>query len=167
MAFSVFSLPPDRLKQHLQQALLADMDAEIERALRAANMAHATASDGNNRPENQYDTLALEAAYLAHGQSERIHQLQQLRIAINRWQVPVFDEDDELGAGALLHLQHPQQGDALLWLTPTGGRQLTLAEETVHVINVKAPLVATFRRCTVGDDCLWQGQSGWVWQGVC
>lgn len=167
MAFSVFSLPPDRLKQQLQQALLADMDDDIEHALRAAKMAQATAADGNNRPENQYDTLALEAAYLAHGQSERIHQLQQLRIAINRWHVPVFDEDDELGAGALLHLQHAQQGDVLLWLTPTGGRQLKLAEGTVQVVNVKAPLVEQFRRCVVGDDCHWQGQSGWVWQGMC
>lgn len=167
MAFSVFSLPPDRLKQHLQQALLADMDAEIERALRAANMAHATASDGNNRPENQYDTLALEAAYLAHGQSERIHQLQQLRIAINRWQVPVYAEDDEPGVGALLHLQHPQQGDALLWLTPTGGRYVTYDQCTVHVVNVKAPLSAQFRQLSLGDACHWQGQSGWIWQGLC
>lgn len=167
MTFSVFTLPPDALKKQLKQALLSDIDDEIERALRAAQMAQAAASDGNNRPENQYDTLALEAAYLAHGQSERIHQLQQLRIAINRWQVPMFGMEDELSVGALLHLQHIQKGDALLWLTPTGGRQIRLDQYSVQVMNVKAPLVNALRQRVIGDDCHWQGQSGWIWRGLC
>ena len=93
------------IKQKLKPALLAALDEEIQAALDGARQAHETASHADNKPENQYDTLALEAAYLAHGQSERIRELQDVRIRINQWPVADFGADDLITSGALVLLE--------------------------------------------------------------
>ncbi len=99
-------------KSTLKEALLAALDGEIASALNAARQAQETASHEGNKPENQYDTLALEAAYLAHGQSERIRELQETRILIGQWPVQDFSEDDSIASGALIQLLDTQSKSA-------------------------------------------------------
>ena len=62
-------------KKLLILQIIADLNAAIQTALAAADDARATATNKENVAENRYDTLGLEAAYLAHGQSERVMQL--------------------------------------------------------------------------------------------
>lgn len=152
-------------KNELKSALLASLDNDIDAALAAARQAQATASHEQNKPENQYDTLALEAAYLAHGQSERIRELQQLRIRIGQWSVPEFDADDLAGLGALVQLQGGAENDhpaeRWLWIAPVGGRQIEVDGLSVQVISLQAPLAQQLIRLgegdelTLGADC-WQ-----------
>lgn len=88
----------------LKNQLLDAVSQQIDAAIAAAHQAQQAASHEDNQPENQYDTLSLEAAYLAHGQSERILQLQQQRITLARWQVADFTADDVVASGALVVL---------------------------------------------------------------
>ena len=136
----------------MKAALLLQLDQEIEAAVAAAKTAQETASHEDNKPENQYDTLSLEAAYLAHGQSERIHELQQTRIHINQWPVPDFTEDDLIANGALIQLEHSQQGEKWIWITPIGGRQLELDRNTILVLSIQAPLAHQLMQLGVGDE---------------
>ena len=55
--------------------ILEQLQSELATALNASDQAHASATHSENVPENQYDTLALEAAYLAHGLSVRVTEL--------------------------------------------------------------------------------------------
>lgn len=146
------------MKQQVMAALLQALDDEIDAALRAADAAHATASDKNNQPENKYDTLSLEAAYLAHGQSERIAQLQQ-RLALAHWQVPAFSEDSPVNLGALLRLEW---GAAQRWLflAPVGGRMLKVAEQSVWVVSPKAPLAQRLLNQSLGEEIQWPNEAG-------
>ena len=57
-------------------AILHQLQQDLAVAAAASQQAHDSATHTENVPENQYDTLALEAAYLAHGQSQRIEALQ-------------------------------------------------------------------------------------------
>ncbi|UXD88125.1 hypothetical protein [Thalassolituus hydrocarboniclasticus] len=148
-------------KSVLKEALLTALDEEINAALNAARQAQETASHEANKPENKYDTLALEAAYLAHGQSERIRELQETRIRIGQWPVPDFSDDDAIAAGALLQLQHPQQEARWLWLAPVGGRQLQVAGQSIQVISLQAPLAQQLSQLEVGDELTLNGQPGW------
>lgn len=54
-------------KKLLILQIIADLNAAIQTALAAADDARATATNKENVAENRYDTLGLEAAYLAHG----------------------------------------------------------------------------------------------------
>lgn len=149
-------------KDQLKQTLLHSLDEEIEAAISAATQAQQTAAHEDNKPENQYDTLSLEAAYLAHGQSERILELQQQRIRLAKWDVPAFDDDDEIACGALIQLCHPQQGERWLWLTLlAGGRRLLWQGNAVTVVSSDAPLAQLVLNKGVGDDIRWQGMDGW------
>lgn len=151
------------VKSELKSALLASLDAEIDAALTSAQDAQATASHEQNKPENQYDTLALEAAYLAHGQSERIRELQQLRIRIGQWTVPAYEEDDLAGNGALIQLQRMDKGnpgERWIWIAPVGGRQLMVDNTPVQVVSLQAPLAQQLVRLGEGDELL-SGTERW------
>lgn len=149
------------LKNALRQALLQAIDNETGAAIDAARQAQETASDAQNKPENKYDTLSLEAAYLAHGQSERIRELQELRIRLAQWVVPVFSDDDAIAAGALLTLEHNAHEARYLWLAPVGGRQLQLDGKNVLVVSTQAPLAQQLMKLTVGDELTFNGVAGW------
>ncbi|WP_305844875.1 hypothetical protein [Photobacterium leiognathi] len=58
------------LLDDIQEKLTLTLQAATEAAMRAYN----TATDDENVAENQYDTLALEASYLAHGQAQRVEE---------------------------------------------------------------------------------------------
>ena len=144
---------PPMDKQVLKTALLQSLDDEIEAALQAAREAQATASHEGNKPENKWDTLALEAAYLAHGQSERILQLQQTRIMLAKWSVPEFGDDDPVRNGACIHLLC-DEAQQWLFIAPVGGRQLHLGDKVVLVVNHETPLACALMGLAAGDEAL-------------
>ncbi|MAD45093.1 MAG: hypothetical protein CMI02_03860 [Oceanospirillaceae bacterium] len=155
-------------KRQLKAALLAALDEEIQAALDGATQAHETASHEDNKPENQYDTLALEAAYLAHGQSERIRTLQETRIRISHWQAADYSDDEGIQTGVLVMLQPVQHPAAArwLWITPVGGRQLQVDGHDIQVISTQAPLARQLMQCMAGDDVMinqqrWEVADAW------
>jgi len=152
-------------KQLLKDALLRSLDEEINAALAAAGEAHATASHGENKPENQYDTLALEAAYLAHGQSERILQLQQTRINLSRWVAPTFNEDDSVRMGACVVLLSETDEEQQIFIAPLGGRELDFEGQKILVVNQEAPVTRRLIGLSVGDEVeLTLGGRSAVWE---
>lgn len=154
-------------KSQLKNAVLQSIDDSIQAALEAAQAAQESAAHENNQPENQYDTLSLEAAYLAHGQSERILGLQEDRITIARWVVLDYGDDDDIGTGALVYLKREEErGDGSgrwLWLALIGGWQITVDGQRVQVISVQAPLATQLIGKGLNDDVVMSGQS---WQIV-
>ena len=55
----------------LQQQVLERLAEDLLQAEQAVRAAHETATHEENIAENKYDTLGLEAAYLATGQARR------------------------------------------------------------------------------------------------
>lgn len=128
-------------KQNLLNQLLDHLQQEIDATMSAVNEAHALASHEQSKPENQYDTLALEAAYLAHGQSERIAELQRQALLLNHFELVDFDENSRIALGALIHIQDENGEAQWLWLMPiAGGIVLTAGDVPVRTITPEAPL---------------------------
>lgn len=152
-------------KTELKQVLLDCLQQEIDDGVYAAQQAQEAASHEDNQPENQYDTLSLEAAYLAHGQSERILALQEEKIRISQWPVSDQKTPEEPGSirlGALLNLQTNQGEESVwLWLTPIGGRQIDVGGKTILVISVDAPLAKRLTGLEEGDQVAFRGQVLW------
>ena len=126
-------------KPTLKAALLSRLDDDIEAALASSRSAQETASHEDNKPENQYDTLALEAAYLAHGQSERILRLQKERISLAKWPMPEKGEP-VVRNGSLLKLTSEDDETRWLFITPVGGYQLLAEGQKILVISQQTPL---------------------------
>ena len=68
-------------KSLLQQQVLKRLADDLAQVEQAARVAHETATHEENIAENKYDTLGLEAAYLAAGQARRAEALPSSLIA--------------------------------------------------------------------------------------
>lgn len=65
------------MKLTLINNIIRYLKDELQTSLTAANNAHLAAIDDQSIAETQYDTLAIEAGYLAEGQSRRAESLKQ------------------------------------------------------------------------------------------
>lgn len=148
-------------KSQLKDLLLQSIDVAIDDALEAARAAQESASHEDNQPENQYDTLSLEAAYLAHGQSERILALQNDRIAVVRWVPAEFDQEDDIASGAVVGLLDEEESEQWFWLAPVGGWKVQHQGRTIQVISQQAPLAQQMAGLGVEDEVTIMGHT-WV-----
>ena len=145
-------------KQELLNQLLNHLQQDIDATMRAVNEAHALASHEQSKPENQYDTLALEAAYLAHGQSERIAELQRQVMLLNHFEFTECGDESRIVVGALVCIESTESGSAenqqqWFWLLPVaGGVLLNMGSAEVRTITPEAPLAEKLIGNYVGDD---------------
>lgn len=142
------------LKAQLKQQLLKLLQQELDAAFEAVNEAHANATHEQSKPENQYDTLALEAAYLAHGQSERIAELQDQVAMLNNFELRTFSENDPIAAGALIHLLNTDdETTRILWLLPVaGGEVLVDGNIQITTVTPDAPIARELIGRSEGDE---------------
>lgn len=138
-------------KAKLKSALVKSLTDEIETALAAASRAQEDASHEGNKPENKYDTLALEAAYLAHGQSERIVELQRTLIDIEKWQLPT-SKTDTVTLGSCVELLSEDDITFIVFIAPVGAQQLIVDGINVQVVNQKTPLAVQLIGKTYEDE---------------
>ncbi|MCC4821280.1 transcription elongation factor, partial [Vibrio lentus] len=61
-------------KSELRQIILEQLESRLHIAQSATQRAIDAATDEETVPEHKYDTLALEASYLAHGQAVRVQE---------------------------------------------------------------------------------------------
>ncbi|WP_101758604.1 transcription elongation factor GreAB [Oceanicoccus sp. KOV_DT_Chl] len=127
---------------YLVSQIIQQLQSELNTAIAASQQAHASATDNENVAENKYDTLAVEAAYLAHGQSMRIAELQQAILSYQQFQPAEFNQQSTIALGALVSVENNNTGKIQqVFLGPAaGGLLLTHNHKTIHLITRTAPL---------------------------
>ena len=129
-----------------QQALVDIITTELKHALNqaisAANEAHAAAVDDQSIAETQYDTLAIEASYLAEGQSRRV---EELHVAINSYHelnLLDFNENSAITLTALVQLSKDNQDQHWFFIGPAaGGFRCSLSDQHITVITPQSLIV--------------------------
>ncbi len=140
-------------KNLLLQDVLAHLQADLEQATLAALSAHETATHEENVAENKYDTLGLEAAYLASGQARRVEELRQTLITWRQLRPRPFDEAQGIELGALVQVIDAQDQSRWLFLGPQGASmKLQQAEQTIQVLGSAAPLGRALLGKGPGDE---------------
>jgi len=139
-------------KSLLKQQVLERLAEDLLQAEQAARAAHETATHEENIAENKYDTLGLEAAYLATGQARRAEGIRQ---AIANWRpfrpLP-YDASKGIQLGALVCLVDSDDRQQQLFLGPVGGSMtLTCGAQLVQVISSEAPLCRAMLGKCEGD----------------
>ena len=127
-------------KAFVVQHIIARLDAELRRYAKAAQAAHAEATDEQSRAENKYDTRGLEASYLAHGQSRQVVETEQAREQYASLSLRSFEPAEAIGVGALVRLEG---GGESLWyfLGPAaGGVEVESEGQKVLVVTPLSPL---------------------------
>lgn len=137
------------LQQHVLERLTQDL-LQTEQAARAA---HEAATHEENIAENKYDTLGLEAAYLATGQARRAQAIRQAIANWRQFRPRPYDAGKGIQLGALVCLVDSNDKQQQLFLGPDGGSmQLFSGADLVQVISSEAPLGKAMLGKYEGDE---------------
>jgi transcription elongation GreA/GreB family factor len=121
----------EQIINHLEDSLKLNIDA--------AEQAHETATHSENVAENRYDTLGLEAAYLAHGQSQRVVAGEVDIVSFKALRDLPLSES--IAMGSLVALADEDDRPQLLFIGPAaGGLKLVIDQNEIVVITPSAPL---------------------------
>jgi len=137
----------------LQQQVLARLAEDLLQAEQAARAAHETATHEENIAENKYDTLGLEAAYLATGQARRADTIRQALETWRQFRPRPYDASRGIQLGALVCLVDADDRQQQLFLGPAGGSmKLVSGAQLVQVISSDAPLGKALLGKCEGDE---------------
>jgi len=137
------------LRQQVLDRLAEDL-LQVEQATRAA---HETATHEENIAENKYDTLGLEAAYLATGQARRAEAIRQAIVDWQQFRPSPYDPSKGIQLGALVSLIDADDKEQQLFLGPAGGSMKLLnGPQPVQVISSDAPLGKAMLGKCEGDE---------------
>jgi transcription elongation GreA/GreB family factor len=127
-------------KHGLIRALIASLEEDIARAIETAERTRAGAVHDEARPENDKDTRALEASYLARGQAQRVADLQVALKQVVFMEVRSFGPDDAIALSALVQLESEDDTRWYLLACAGGGRRIAHEGSHVDVLTPEAPL---------------------------
>lgn len=128
-------------KPTVHQLIIDRLKVDLDIAQRAAQTAYETATHEENIAENKYDTLGLEASYLAAGQARRVEEIRQSLVAFQQLSLKAFDEQRGIQSGDLITLEDDDGHARHLFLGPDGaGLKIHLGDELITVITPRAPL---------------------------
>ena len=137
----------------LQQHVLERLSQDLLQTEQAARAAHEAATHEENIAENKYDTLGLEAAYLATGQARRAEAIRQAIANWRQFRPRPYDASKGIQLGALVCLVDADDKQQQLFLGPDGGSmKLFSGAELVQVISSEAPLGKAMLGKSEGDE---------------
>ena len=140
-------------KFSLLQQVLQRLAEDLMQAEQAVRTAHETATHEENIAENKYDTLGLEAAYLATGQARRADAIRQALAHWRQFRPLPYDASKGIQLGALVCLVDADDQQQQLFLGPDGGSmQLLSGAQRVQVISCDAPLGRAMLGKCEGDE---------------
>jgi transcription elongation GreA/GreB family factor len=142
---------------YLVYAIIEQLQLELNTAVAASQQAHDSATHEENVADNKYDTLAVEAAYLAHGQSMRIAELKQSIILYQHFKRPEFNEGATIQLGALVCIENELGQQRRLLIGPAaGGLSLDSEIGLIQVITPSTPLGKVLMGKGVDDEVVLQ-----------
>lgn len=140
-------------KTKLQHIIVERLSNDLLIAQRAAQTAYEAATDVENIAENKYDTLGLEAAYLATGQARRAEAIRQALAHWRQFRPRPYDAGLGIQLGARVCLADPNGQQQHLFLGPAGGSmKLHSGTQIVQVISSDAPLGRALLGKGEGDE---------------
>jgi len=132
-------------KTHILEALRAELRASYARAQTALHAATEAATGDDSKAEGKYDTRGLEASYLAAGQAEQADELAHHLERFETMELPSFDSDSIITAGALVEVEIDDELSYYLLAPCAGGLSCDIeasdgSPSTVTVLAPESPL---------------------------
>ncbi|MFJ9989549.1 transcription elongation factor GreAB [Pseudomonas putida] len=128
-------------KPTLLARIIDTLEHDVEVLRRAAQTAYETATAEENIAENKYDTLGLEASYLATGQARRTAEIRQALLSYQQLLLRDYDPARGIQLSNRVTLEDEQGRQQLLFLGPEGaGLKIGEGPGQVTVITPRSPL---------------------------
>jgi len=133
--------------------MLEKLAIDLDVLQRAAQTAYEAATHAENIAENKYDTLGLEASYLATGQARRVEEIRQALKNCRAMPLAPYDAASGIQIGALIQLEAESGSAQWLFLAPdAAGLKLEHVGQTITVITPRSPLGAALLGKQLDDE---------------
>ena len=140
-------------KNAVHLLMLEKLEIDLDVLQRAAQTAYEAATHAENIAENKYDTLGLEASYLATGQARRVEEIRQALKQCRAMALAPYDATSGIQIGALIELEAENGTTQWLFLAPdAAGLKLDHGGQTVTVITPRSPLGAALLGKQLEDE---------------
>ena len=148
------------MKLPLIKKILSYLSEELNILLVAANNAHLAATDEQSIAETQYDTLAIEAGYLAEGQSRRVGEL---KLAITAFEnlaemlKQTSDRHQYIKLGSVVQLSQDQSANQYFFIAPAAAGfrcsiSCDIKERNFTVITPQSPMGKALLNKSIEDE---------------
>ena len=125
-------------KRELLDAVRMELHSELAHLEQATKAALAAATDEESRPENQYDTRALEASYLAAAQGKRVQELKKMLNLLE--QFPLSENSAVISSGSLAEVESEGKKSWYFLLPFGAGVSAESNGQKVAVATIDSPL---------------------------
>ena len=139
-------------KADLLKQIIARLEADYLLLLQAAKSSHSAATHEENIPDDKYETLALEASYIAQGQANRAQEIKQALGAYRRIELQNFSDEAPIRLTALVAYEDEDGKQRRVFLGPgAGGLRLQFGADEVMLITPDSPIGAQLIGRRVGE----------------
>jgi transcription elongation GreA/GreB family factor len=151
-------------KTDLLKLIREQLTRDLAVQFNAAKKAHEASTHAENIPDNKYETLALEASYVAQGQANRAREIRRALEIYKQLALHEFDDDSTIGLTSLVTLAGSDATSRTVFIGPLEGGMKVVDPQTgseIVVITPASPLgrdligrsVGDLVRVGVGSDC--------------
>ena len=138
-------------KQDILALIIAKLSADISVCEQAVKIARDTATHKDAMGSSRYETMGLEASYLAQGQGLRLLDLERSLAYFS--QLKLSENSNAIGLSSLIALRDEQGEEQLLWLgADAGGLKIYYGSTCITVVTPKSPLGAELIGKVEGDE---------------
>lgn len=127
-------------KAKLVEAFITQLETDIHALEQNIKETKEEATHEESKPENEYDTRALETGYLVKAQSKRILDAKEALAAFKNVPVKSFQPTDPIQATALIHLDMDGKKLWFLFMPSGGGHSLQFEGRKIQIITSASPL---------------------------
>ncbi len=128
-------------KPSLLAQIVATLEHDLDVLTRAAQTAYEAATAEENIAENKYDTLGLEASYLATGQARRSAEIRKALLTYQQLLLRDHDPARGVQVSNLVTLEDEHGGRRRLFIGPeAAGLKIGEGDGLVTVITPRSPL---------------------------
>jgi transcription elongation GreA/GreB family factor len=138
-------------KQTIVDALIEQVDTEIEKAKNAFESTRDHAIEDDLKSESKWDTRSIEANYLASGHKKRVEELKLEKQMLEEIEVRKFEADEDVAIGAVVKLEHNGKLRSY-FISPTAGGTILDIDGPILVLSVFSPIGSEVLGLNVGDE---------------
>jgi hypothetical protein len=139
-------------KERILKGIIASLATDLEILFKAAKTAHAAATHEECIADNKYDTLGLEASYVAQGQANRAQKIKQALEMYRKLELRFFAGTAAIRLTALVTLETEDGSIRTVFLGPAaGGLKIEEDGEEIIVITPGSPLGRALLGKSAGD----------------
>jgi transcription elongation GreA/GreB family factor len=147
-------------KSAVRDAIVAQLQKELDLQARAALDARDEATSSENKQEGKFDMRGQEAAYLAEGQARLAAEIAESIIIYRSLELGALPAGSPAAVGALITLETKGRQTRYFLGPRSGGIEATVDDTTVTVVTPSSPLGRQLVGQRVGASVQLPGRGG-------